>query len=76
MTPVKVGVVYSVVFSSGFLAAFISPWIGGWLGQIIGLHNTICAFSFSSLLAAFCTFLMKETGPLVKHQQKSVVGSL
>lgn len=76
MTPAKVGAVYSVVLSSGFLAAFVSPWIGGWIGQSIGLHKTIIAFSFSSLLAAYCTFRMKETGPLAKQRQKTILGSL
>ncbi len=72
MTPARVGAVYAVVLSSGFLAAFISPWIGGWLGESIGLHHTIFLFSFSSLIAALCTFLMKETGPLAKKQSITV----
>lgn len=63
MNPAKVGAVYSVVFSSGFLAAFLSPWIGGWMAESISLHTTILIFSFSSLIAALATFLMKETGP-------------
>ena len=72
MTPARVGAVYAVVLSSGFLAAFISPWIGGWLGESIGLHDTIFLFSFSSLIAALCTFLMKETGPLARKQSISI----
>ncbi len=63
MNPEKVGVVFSIMLSIGYLAAFISPWLGGWLAEMISIHHTIFLFSFSSLIAAICTFLMKETGP-------------
>jgi MFS family permease len=72
MTPARVGAVYTVVLSSGFLVAFISPWAGGWLGETIGLHDTIFLFSFSSIIAALCTFLMKETGPLAKNKSVTI----
>ena len=62
MNPEKVGVVFSIMLSIGYLAAFISPWLGGWLAEIISIHHTIFLFSLSSLIAAVCTFLMKETG--------------
>lgn len=66
MNPSRVGAVYAIMLSLGFLAAFISPWLGGWLAEKISIHNTIFIFSFSSLIAALCTFLMKETGPAAK----------
>jgi MFS family permease len=69
MNPARVGAVYAVMLSAGFLAAFVSPWAGGWLGQQIGLHDTIFYFSFSSLIAALCTFMMEETGPGLKRQE-------
>lgn len=68
MTPTRVGAVYAIVLGLGFIAAFVSPWLGGWLAQKISLHNTILLFSFSSLVAAFCTFMMKETGPRARNQ--------
>jgi len=64
MNPEKVGVVFSIMLSIGYLAAFISPWLGGWLAERISIHHTIFLFSISSLIAAVCTFLMKETGTL------------
>jgi ACS family D-galactonate transporter-like MFS transporter len=63
MNPEKVGVAFSIILSIGYLAAFISPWLGGWLAERISIHHTIFLFSVSSLIAAICTFLMKETGP-------------
>lgn len=66
MTPARVGAVYSTMLSTGFLAAFISPWLGGWIAQKIGLLATFFLFSFASLVAAFCTFMMKETGPAAR----------
>jgi len=66
MNPEKVGVVFSIMLFIGYLAAFISPWLGGWLAESISIHHTIFLFSFSSLLAAVCTFLMKETGTYKK----------
>lgn len=63
MNPAKVGTIYSIMFSLGFFAAFLSPLIGGYIAQNIGLHRTIFYFSFSSVIAALATFLMKETGP-------------
>lgn len=68
MTPEKVGLVYATMLCLGYTAAFISPWLGGWLAQWFSLHNIIFAFSFSSLVAAFATFLMKETGPRAKER--------
>lgn len=62
MNAEKVGVVYSIMLSIGYLAAFISPWLGGWLAERISIHHTIFLFSISSLIAAVCTYLMKETG--------------
>jgi len=62
MNAEKVGVVFSIMLSIGYLAAFISPWLGGWLAEQISIHHTIFLFSISSLIAAVCTFLMKETG--------------
>lgn len=67
MTPSKVGAVYAIMLSMGFLAAFVSPWLGGYLSQIISIHHTIVLISFSSLIAAVCTFMMKETGPSQKR---------
>lgn len=69
--PSRVGAIYAVMLSLGFLAAFISPWLGGWLAQNIGLHDTIFIFSFSSLLAALCTILMRETG--ISSKSKTLV---
>jgi len=51
------------MLSIGYLAAFVSPWLGGWLAETISIHHTIFLFSFSSLMAAIATFMMKETGP-------------
>ena len=66
MTPSRVGAVYAIMMSMGFMAAFVSPWLGGWLAERISIHHTIFIFSFSSLIAATCTFLMKETGPAAR----------
>jgi len=63
MTAEKVGAVFSIMLSIGYLAAFVSPWLGGWLAETISIHHTIFLFSFSSLMAAIATFMMKETGP-------------
>lgn len=68
MTPAKVGAVYATMLSLGFLAAFLSPWLGGWLAQQIGLFATICLFATASLIAALCTFMMKETGPAARRK--------
>lgn len=64
--PAKLGAVYGIIMASGFTSAFISPWLGGWIAKYTGLYSTIFIFAFSSLIAALCTFLMKETGPAIK----------
>lgn len=61
--PERVGAIYAIMLGLGFVSAFVSPWLGGYLAETITLRNTILLFSFSSLLAALATFLMKETGP-------------
>jgi len=70
MTPEKVGLVYATMLCLGYTAAFISPWLGGWLSQWFSLRAIIFAFSFSSLVAAIATFLMKETGPSAKEKAR------
>ncbi|MBU7005748.1 hypothetical protein [Phosphitispora fastidiosa] len=40
--------------------------------RLLGLHGTIFLFSFSSIIAAVCTFLMKETGPLAKNKSVTI----
>lgn len=71
MTSSRVGAVYALMLALGFLAAFISPWLGGYLAQKISLHHTIFIFSFSSLLAAWLTFSMQETGPAARIKART-----
>ena len=68
-TPEGTATVYSLVFSMGFLSAFLSPWLGGWLAERWGLQAVMFLFSCSSLVAAYCTYRMRETGT------RAVVGS-
>ena len=63
MTPSKVGAVYAIMWSMAYLAAFISPWLGGGIAEIISLRYTILLISCASLIAAYSTYKMKETGP-------------
>lgn len=62
MNPARVGAVYALMLGLGFLSAFVSPCLGGYLAETMTLHDVIFIFSFSSLVAALCTFLMRETG--------------
>ncbi len=62
MTPEKVGAVYALMLSGGFLAAFVSPFLGGYLTKFMSLRTVLFLFSMPSLLAAFVTWNMKETG--------------
>lgn len=72
MTAEKVGIVYGIMWSMAYLAAFISPWWGGFIAELISLRYTITLISVSSLIAAYATFKMKETGPGKSKQEKSV----
>jgi predicted MFS family arabinose efflux permease len=62
MTPEKVGAVYTLMLSAGFFAAFLSPFLGGYLTEFMSLRTVIFLFSMPSLLAAWATWKMKETG--------------